>query len=467
MSYPKWLGYEEVMPSLVEDDINRFKQAKRRKRNCTILVAAIITIIFLIVASITVKRHSRDNQVKNSNIKPNKVSGSSGSKWLMQALTEPLGAAQLTHSNLKPLTGLEQSAVQRGLPNVRNLRLLFLNHHFGTSSEMKAVVSTIARRNNITITTKESGGIHDHVKSLHSNKEASDAYWEKAKQEECNPDLFDMIIVGDTLSLIRPHIQNGCKLPIIATLTTRYDWAHETDEGWKKLIGNASYASNLRIYPNNLIEAWYAMKKGVDIQMYEYLPSSGIPSLNWGEALDSIHSVVKQPSDNELVIPDSVRIKACLSSQLDQRNIKYTGYARNQYGGPLGLTNRVVVHFPYQSNTMGLFENLHQQVIYVLPTIRLYKEMYATCQAKVESVPAEWLSEQDYERYIDWWRQDLQHLFYYFDSFEELREGSPLRQRIISEADSKRIQIAEFMVRQKEYVLRKWEDAWFGQWLSP
>jgi hypothetical protein len=371
---------------------------------------------------------------------------------------------------IRPLSSLLRS--HRRHPHARDVSVHFVNHHFGTMSELRAISQAVGKRNHVKITVNETWGIYDAVRSFYVTKEASDDYWPRAQAEECNAEKYDMVISGDTMSLMRPHLQNCCPLKLVSLLTTRYDWAHdESDVDWTNLLVNASRWNNYRIYPNNLIESWYSNWKEGDILMQDYLPSSGIPSDLWTEALQtsnisSSNSIAtqKKADAHELVIPLSVRTEECLLTPLNQANVNYTTYERNTYGGPYGLTDRVMVHFPYQSNTMSLFENLHQRVIYVLPTLRLYREMGVKCKARLESIPSYLLSDEEFYTRVDWWRRDLQHLFYYFDSFDELQEDSPLRKRIVQEADEKHRLIEEYMIRQREYVLEQWEDIFFGKW---
>lgn len=362
-----------------------------------------------------------------------------------------------------PLSSLPS---HRRHPKARNMRIHFLNHHFGTTSEMKAIAHAVGKRNRVQIELTETRGIFEVVQSLYVSKEASNAYWPTAQKVECNANKYDMIIVGDTISLIRPHLQNCCPLTLVSLLTTRFDWAHDQDSEWTNLIVNASRWSNFRIYPNNLIEPWYASWKEADIVMNDYLPSSGIPTDLWTEAMHSINFTLPKAKDNELVVPFSVRTSECLTDHLQDRKIDFTLFERNRYGGPLGLTDRIVVHFPYQSNTMSLFENLHQRVIYVLPSLRLFREMGLSCKARLEKIPSFMLTDEEFYTKVDWWRRDLQHLFFYFDSFDDLKQGSTFRKQIVLEADHKRALISEYMIRQREYVLEKWEEIFFDQWTN-
>lgn len=417
------------------------------KKRFTVVLGLLFILVVLGLS--TISHEEADRFSKNFS---GSSSSSSDRKW------------KSTSSNTFPKSPLASPISRLPHPKARDVKVHFLNHHFGTSSEMKAVAKAVSLRNNVKIEVKETWGIYEIARSLHIPKALSNKYWPKAQEVECNPTKYDIIVSADTMPLIRPHLQNCCPMKLVSLLTTRYDWAHFEEMEWRYLVANASRWNNFRIHPNNLVEKWYSDWKGADIKMSKYLPSSGVPSSDWSRALQTVNFTTSQPDDDRLIVPTSVRTEECLTNILTNMSISYVPYQRNKYGGPLGLTDRVVVHFPYQSNTMSLFENLHQRVIYVLPTLRLFREMGTKCQARMEKIPNAELTDKDFYEKVDWWREDLQHLFFYFDDFADLRQGSSLRRQIALEADEKRVAIGDFMLKQKERVLSDWEDMLFEDW---
>ncbi|CAD6584502.1 MAG: hypothetical protein CYPHOPRED_002740 [Cyphobasidiales sp. Tagirdzhanova-0007] len=356
--------------------------------------------------------------------------------------------------------GQEFSASSRSEWTPRPLRILFLNHHIGTLSELTAVTLAISRRHNVLITIHETFGISTLGQPI--TRALADAYWPVALHQECNRQLYDFIIVGDTLPLLRPHLQNGCPLPMLAMLTTRFDWDLQWDNEFHALIEESSLRPNFRLIPNNLFEKHYADLKGLHIAMEPYTPSSGIPTKLWYHALSTSNKVLRQHNDEELIIPISVYTEECLLPHLDSLSIPYSSSPRNQHGGPLALSDALVVHIPYQSNVMSLFENLRQRVIYLIPSLSLYYRLGKTCGAQISNTDPNTFTEEEYRTYIDWWRPAHSHLFYYFDEFEDLRLGSALRTKIIREAEEKRGEIAAFMGRQAVNVLERWEEVLFA-----
>lgn len=345
----------------------------------------------------------------------------------------------------------------------RNVRILFLNHHFGTTSEMAAITSTLSRKHGVDITFDDRHGIFATTQKYGVSRQEALDYRDHGIETECSWDRYDLIVVGDTMPLIRPHLENCCPLPMAVWLTTRFDWGMDDDRTWPGVIENASTWPNFRIHPNNHLEEPYFNALGAYPRMSAYLPGSGIPSHHWADALQEVGSTTP-PNDDELVVPLSVRIDECLIEPLTRLGVAVTTYKRNRHGGPLAFTDRIVVHVPYQSNTMSLFENLHQRVIYVLPTLRLFRELGASCGAHIEKVQQDQFSDEEMESYMDWWRPDLKHLFFYFDSFDDLQEGSHLRRTIREQADAKRTAIALFMLQQRRDVLRTWEEILFTDW---
>lgn len=362
---------------------------------------------------------------------------------------------------------IDYRALEAPSPHIkpRHLRIKFLNHHWGTVSELQSVTRALSLRHGVNITFSESMGVFEHTNRHRVSKQDALEYANSAHaRAECDVDAFDLMVVGDIMALIRPHLESCCRLPMVAWLTTRLDWEMDGDQEWLDRVETASRWPNFRIYPNNLLEAKYATDLGARPTFSDYLPGTGIPSDYWRAAFREGPQAPHPTNDSELVVPISVRIQECLLDPLLERGIKATTYPRNRYGGPFALTNRIVVHVPYQSNTMSIFENLHQRVIYVLPTLRLFRQIGTTCGAHIEKVDAARFSDDDMMRYMDWWRTDLQHLFFYFDSYDDLREGSVLRRTIEMQADAKRAAIGAFMLKQRSMALAKWEDILFTNW---
>lgn len=136
----------------------------------------------------------------------------------------------------------------------RDTRVMFLNHHFGTVSELHAVTDLLSLRHNVSISVTESMGIYNDLWRMRVTEEEARAYRDKGNREECNPDLYDVIIVGDTIPLIRPHLEACCQMRMVAWLTTRFDWGMDWDDSWTQLVVDATSWNNFRIYPNNLLE---------------------------------------------------------------------------------------------------------------------------------------------------------------------------------------------------------------------
>lgn len=392
--------------------------------------------------------------------------------WSLGAVPEffspSSSSSRLQSYAMDPFSFPVQNAADRG-HYIENKRISFLGADKGSYSELVGLLGAISKRNKVNVTMHQFSA----ASAEKMTREKANEWWKKQGPAECNGTAFDMLVIVN-MALGRPHLQNCCNLPTVVHLTNRFDLGLHGDADWAKTLQDVSSQIHVRIHPNNLLEPWYANNHASNkIVMGAYLPFAGIRNPTWAEQL--LESYVRWnntytlPEDDSIAVLEGSGSKECLSTELKRRKTSYQAWKANKYGGPLGLTDRIVAHIPRQSGDAELFDNLSQRVIYLLPSMRLYKQLQKDansggCSAGIENVPAEEITESLMLERIDWWRRDLQHLFYYFDSFDDLRNGSYFLRHVQATADAKRAHIASYMVRQREYALRYWEDLIFGGW---
>src|SRR5437762_30549 len=61
--------------------------------------------------------------------------------------------------------------------------------------------------------------------------------------------------------------------------------------------------------------------------------------------------------------------------------------------------------------------------------------------------------------YMDWYRSDLSHLFFYFDDLEDLAPGSKFRAKVEKEAEAKRRIVRKHMTYQIGRTIEAWRQA--------
>jgi len=124
------------------------------------------------------------------------------------------------------------------------------------------------------------------------------------------------------------------------------------------------------------------------------------------------------------------------------------------YGGPTSLKNHVLVHLPYESSTMELFENWAQGVVYLIPTVQMYYKIMPNYVRFCCVVPNDPLTLDESNDACDWWHVRYRALFIYWDSLEELKSLSE-NQALI---DEKRTQIADFMKVNQITTAKTWHS---------
>ncbi len=209
----------------------------------------------------------------------------------------------------------------------------------------------------------------------------------------------------------------------------------------------------LHVTPNNPFEAWYSRTlRQVELNPFAILHGISIrpPRVllsNQGQACGPLPL-------STLFLVSSHHDHFILRPNLVTRNISFHTLQPREYCGPLALTDRVLVHLPYQASTMALWENLGQGVVYLLPSIRLMETEILplrTCCLLPRDIHALGQPAAQYLNWTDWYYYT--HLFLYFDDWEELRDVVNIRHDIIA---AHRQHVYRWMQKQDIIMLRHW-----------
>ncbi len=338
------------------------------------------------------------------------------------------------------------------------LRVLVVNGHDGVANELEYILPRAGQLANSSVQLTHTAGIA-HYRVDEDEAEA----WYAAHRQHCDG-RYDVIVAGDTIPLARPYLQGGCRAAIVLYVSNRYDYAMHGDESWQRLVAEAVTRPNVRVVPNNLGEQWYATRfRQLDLHGDAYIPASGGVSPLQCDVY--VHSGIELPAANDstVFVLNKEHAPRSLIDPLHELGIELP-ILPNKYGGQLALANRVIVHAPYQTNTMTLFEGLRVNVTFLLPALPLFRtwmqdgRAYAGAKTDRTYLDADDMSADDMLKVVDWYRPDLAHLFYYFDSLDELREGSAFRRRITQEAAQHRVHVHEFMQQHTHNVSVQWVE---------
>jgi hypothetical protein len=319
--------------------------------------------------------------------------------------------------------------------------------------EVRAVLGRVVTQLHQNVHFTNTRGVGD-LTDFNVTEIASQA-WYPLHTDHCNSSIYDLIIVGDVVTYSRPYLQSACKANILLYITNRFDFIIDNDPEWAELMAAASRWPNVRVIVNNLHEQHYAITaRNTDIHVYAYAPSTGVISDTAQDVLSESEVQWSTVDKNELILVDKAG-QNFLLNLLRAQNIPVPFLVSNRYGGPLGLAGRFLVHIPYQVNTMALFENLNGGVLYILPSLKLYSSWLKEGTVEMDSNKQKW-TEEELTTFVDWYRTDLSHLFFYFEDIKDLAPGSNFRRNLAYEAKAKR----EVVKRYMKYHINRTVEAW-------
>ena len=337
-----------------------------------------------------------------------------------------------------------------------SLSVLVVNGHDGVANELRFVLAMVARLTNSSVSVTLHAGYGAH----HVPGDRADA-WMAAHREHCEGQ-YDVIIFGDTIALSRPYLQGRCPAAMVLYVSNRYDYALHDDAAWPRLLADAVTWPRVRVAQNNLAEQWYATRfRNADLRVFDYIPSSGGISPLQCDIYADAGTELPPANDATLYVLNKLHAERLLIQPLQVLGIQLP-VLPGHYGGQLALANRLVVHAPYQTNTMTLFEALRVNVTFLLPSLPLFRAWMdaglATIGDKTSSsfFTSADLSVADMRSVVDWYRPELAHLFHFFDCLEDLRPGAVFRERVALEAPQHREHVWRFMQQHVHNVSVQW-----------
>ena len=341
-----------------------------------------------------------------------------------------------------------------------SLRVLVVNGHGGVSNELRYVLSEVALLTDTRVDVTFDVGYDEYI----IPQDSADG-WYAAHRHHCEgPARYDVIIIGDTIPLSRPYLQAGCpSVAIVLYVSNRYDYALHNDSVFQQLIAAAVRRPNVRVLQNNLAEQWYATHfSSMDLHVFDYIPQTGgISPIQCDMYVESQHEL-PPANDSTIYILNKLHAPRSLIQPLLAIGVELT-VLPGKYGGQIALANRIIVHSPYQTNTMTLFEALRVNVTFLIPALPLFRSWMDAGLATIgdkgpneQFLTAADITELEMAQVVDWWRPELAPLMYHFDTLEDLREGSHFRQRVMREAPQHRLYLQHYMEEHTHNVTQQW-----------
>jgi len=302
--------------------------------------------------------------------------------------------------------------------------------HGGERREMKALADVLQINRTFKLCTISQTDQTKGRPRFHISRRLATQIWKYMGEKECQEN--DAIIISGSGSLSRPFLQFNCSTRLILRLDMRFEiLRNEKDPIFKAMMRTLSDRPNVRVVPNNYYEQWHCRNNPallINLTVHRVIPGLGLHPFQDTITSQDISSARAGDDPHKLTV-----IKKNLDNQfypllLAQTNLSLN-LKRAKWGGPKGLKDYNLWHIPYQSSIMALFENLGEGVVYFIPTIKMWRNLTNSMHFSALPYPPQIYAEG--LPYADWWWAGYQHLFFYWDSFQELEEIITHKQDLI------------------------------------
>lgn len=329
------------------------------------------------------------------------------------------------------------------------MRILHVTHHSGCAADIQAVVQRLNGGFELETLLSEhlqdtlGSGCARYNVSAHKARET----W-RAHSSFFNS--FDKIVVSDTTPLARIFLDGGYHGHLIIWVCNRFDYADMAsndcgfpDAAYYDLMRRARKNARVSIVSYTPFETVYARRfRGVDLGR-EVIRPLGMRRPNGHTTLIPYevvrHETFFVPSyHNDTVLMD-VRAR-CEDAGLRA----YCG----RYAGPGDLAGfKGIVHIPYAWSNFALFEQLQLGTVFFVPSRQFLLRLCRQKQFFWQPQRPRWHN----LGWAEWYHRDLQNLFVYFDSWDDLA-----RKAGIEDLHARRRAINAFTRNHTKSTLDQW-----------
>lgn len=310
----------------------------------------------------------------------------------------------------------------RELPNTpkRRPRILYFNRHHGTSQDFAYVADELNLQWELVNPVFSACTGHTYyIKDNHNRtvydsmtEGQSDVCWQMFGAMLCYG--CDVIVVGDIIPYARMFLRH-CDKPIILQMTQRFDQGIDSDDtNYYKLMQLAAGRENVMWVANNPYEREYARISGLTVPESRYWLIRPV-------GFSDLPGIAVPPENRTKIVEVSRRYehKHILEPVLDKLEIPHVKWIDHHHGGPITISRfAAIVHIPYQTSIMSMYENLAYGSAYLVPTPRFYRKLQ-TNRFWREHV-FKWFPDH-WTQVCEWWHKDFQDVMMYFDSWEDLQ----------------------------------------------
>lgn len=319
------------------------------------------------------------------------------------------------------------------------MKYLHMTFHEGTHKNLTNIFQILGRINEL--------DIEKYTLSYYISKDIANVNWIENENRWKN---YDGIIVTDTSMLARPFLQNIDKhnIKIIIYITNRFNWGdwNLLDKEYYELYSRLSKHPNVIFLADNKYDNYWASLFG--IQFYTPLTRN----------CPYIHNEIILPIHDKFFIYDRGTNINHYITNIENQEISYDIYGGKKYPRFRNQEHiceyKGIIHLPYQTNIMSLWENIGYYIIYFIPSQELIRQWilnedwyYWEEKTKSQNVLLKSIE------LAEWYQEENNNIFVYFDSWEDLK------QKIIhTNYIEKKRMIQNYIIRNNITYINQWNE---------
>jgi hypothetical protein len=324
-------------------------------------------------------------------------------------------------------------------------QILHITNHIGTTKNINSVFKQLNLFENLKTENCPHGF---YIDSVQANN-----IWNNYKEYIHK---YNILIFTDTSMVARPFLQNidDHECLIIIYITNRFDWGiwNKDDLEYYKLYSSMSTHKRVRFCSDNNYDQYYAEQN--NISFYFDKPIKLIPYLQ-----DTIINENKI-NNNKLFIYSRGTSYEKYKDFLYNNKIEHDVFGGNYsfYRDFEHISEyKAFLHLPYQVNIQTLWECLGYNIVYFIPSKTFIYDLikntswyYWEEKTRINNLFIKSIE------IAEWYTTENEDLFFYFDSWEDLKE------KIINLTDyeliAKKKIISDFMKLNNHVNIKKWKN---------
>jgi len=263
---------------------------------------------------------------------------------------------------------------------------------------------------------------------------------------------YKYIIVNEIASDGYGYLNSACSSKIIFELNNRYD-VHVPEDDAKEFsikFGTSliNEKKDISVVLQNSYESYYACKKGVHFPSYQIVGSTGYFD---GLTYEIIQNVEKE--DIIAIVEKTTQDSLVAKVELTKRDVPFEMIPWKNCNPRALAKYKVQLILPSQISSQKIMENFRHGIVMMIPSEAFFREMVRESDQYSFDAPEIIQLDEGLEKYTDWYNDDMEDLFVFFNSWDDVRG---LLHSV--NFDKIRTRAKEFAEKQEIKIIEQWKD---------